>query len=88
MGREPPGVWLDGKFYDWAHLPPWFEDVLPNLGTYDEDGNLILNPKTLAEAEENAMRNRHGSEVVGCLILGTLVLAVVVAIIFVALLLG
>lgn len=67
-GRRTDGIWVDGKFYDWAHAPAWVEDVLPALGTYDEDGNLHLHPKTLSEAEENEARNNRGSARVGAII--------------------
>lgn len=88
MPSRRPGVWLDGKFYDWAHLPPWFGDVLPNIGTYDKDGTLILNPDTVAEAEENAVRNDRGSERAGAVLIVIAVLWLVAAGIFVALIFG
>lgn len=62
-------VRIDGKDYDAANVPPWYDHVLPAIG----------DPKTQREAEENDVRNRRGSEVAGAILIGILVVLVLVA---------
>lgn len=72
------GVWIDGKFCDWEHLPPWYENLRPAIG----------HQETQDEAEANEILNARGSDRVSAVIWGIAILWLVVAAIFVAVILA
>lgn len=87
MSEKRPGVWIDGKFVDMAHVPAWYGDVRPSLGEYDADGNLIrVDRRSLDEAAANEALNRGGRVFIETMLWVTIGLFAVAAVWFVVLL--
>lgn len=64
----PSRIRINGQWYDASNVPPWYEDIRPHVDNAPTDAEQVA--ATYREAQVNARRNSHGSEVVGCIILG------------------